>query len=63
MEYRGENLIPSRVFSGYGATHQSPLELSWHILAPAFRKKALILKDEKLIREVDDFLESHKVEE
>ena len=27
-----------------------------HILAPAFRKKALIVKDEKLIQEVDDYL-------
>ena len=28
-----------------------------HILAPAFRKKALIVKDEKLMQEVDDFME------
>jgi len=27
-----------------------------HILTPAFRKKALIVRDEKLIREVDDYL-------
>jgi hypothetical protein len=34
-----------------------------HILAPAFRKKALIVKDEKLIQEVDEYMENHKVEE
>jgi len=35
-----------------------------HILAPAFRKKALIVKDEKLMQEVDDFLEErHRAEE
>ncbi len=28
-----------------------------HVLAPAFRKKAVIVKDEKLIQEVDDFME------
>ena len=27
-----------------------------HILAPAFRKKALIVKDEKLMQEVDDYI-------
>ena len=27
-----------------------------HILAPAFRRKALIVKDEKLMQEVDDFI-------
>jgi hypothetical protein len=29
-----------------------------HILAPAFRRKALIVKDEKLMQEVDDYLEA-----
>ena len=28
-----------------------------HILAPAFRKKAVIVKDDRLIQEVDDFME------
>jgi len=27
-----------------------------HILAPAFRKKALIIKDEELMQEVDDYI-------